>query len=94
MEEVREEVKSVDYSNMEEVREESKEEVKSVDDEKDLLGDMAYFVIFPQNLTIINEAVEVIPNAIAKKAVIEAFNSVLIPVTKKQVDEARSNIEK
>jgi len=57
------------------------------------LDKIAYFVIFPQNTKVLDEAIAIIPNDIAKKAVTEAINSILVPVTKEQVEEYRSEEE-
>jgi len=56
----------------------------------ELLDDIAYFVIFPQNTKVLDEAIAIIPNEVAKKAVLDAINSVLIPVTKQQLEEAQA----
>ena len=57
--------------------------------EENPLDKIAYFVIFPQNTKVLDEAIAIIPNEIAKKAVLEAINSVLVPVTKEQLENAQ-----
>ena len=57
--------------------------------EENPLDKIAYFVIFPQNTKVLDEAIEIIPNEVAKKAVLDAINSILVPVTKEQLEEAQ-----
>ena len=57
--------------------------------EENPLDKIAYFVIFPQNTKVLDEAIAIIPNEVAKKAVLEAINSVLVPVTKEQLEAAQ-----
>ena len=57
--------------------------------EENPLDKVAYFVIFPQNTKVLDEAIAIIPNDVAKKAVLDAINSVLVPVTKEQLEEAQ-----
>ena len=57
------------------------------------MDNIAYFVIFPQNTKVLDEAVAIIPNEVARKAVLDAINSVLIPVTKEQIEEAQKGLE-
>ena len=54
------------------------------------LEDIAYFVVFPQSTKLLDEAIAVIPNEVARKAVIEAINSVLVPISNEQVEEAKN----
>lgn len=56
------------------------------------LDKIAYFVIFPQNTKVLDEAIAIIPNEVAKKAVLEAINSVLVPVTKEQLESAQKEV--
>jgi len=55
----------------------------------DPLEDIAYFVIFPEKLDIINQAIELIPEkmVVLKDTLVKAINSVLIPVTKEDLDK-------
>jgi len=57
---------------------------------KNQLDKIAYFVIFPQNTKLLDDAIAIIPNEVAKKAVLDTINSVLVPVTKEQLEEAQN----
>ena len=62
---------------------------KSQDKPEDPLDKIAYFVIFPQNAKVIDDAIAVIPNEVARNAVANAINSIIVPVTKEQVEAAK-----
>jgi hypothetical protein len=71
-------------------KESSKDDVKT---QENPLDNIAYFVIFPQNTKVLDEAIAIIPNEVAKKAVLDAINSVLVPVTKEQLETAQTQAD-
>ena len=88
-ENVIEDVVTVDQPNDENIEEsQDKEEAAPVDP----LADVAYFVISPENISVINQAIDLVPEkmTVLKKSIVEAINSTLVPVTKVQLEEARN----
>ena len=58
------------------------------------MDDIAYFVITKDKMDLINDAMAVIPNPVAKKAVVEAIEGALIPVTNDAVEKAKQDLQK
>jgi len=56
---------------------------------QDPFKDIAYFVVFPHQLDIINQAIELVPEkmTVLRDTLIKAINSVLVPVSKEDLDK-------
>jgi len=51
---------------------------------------IAYFVIPTSKMDILNQAIDLVPDSmpVLKRSIVEAINSILVPITDEQIEEA------
>jgi len=67
------------------------EEAVNKEETADPFKDIAYFVVFPHQLDVINQAIELVPEkmTVLRDTLIKAINSVLTPVTNEDLEKSK-----